>query len=240
MAPTPLLPEGVFSHNIYMTVSEEERGLPESISPNSCQLLPEGCGLWWQSCCPLKAGSEVEGLAFSRTPWLTGEWKKPVSLRASQRDLLIKAVSFPEARPSQRRAEAHLRDAQRTFIITSQVALVLRIKNRNYLSAVNVTFSSSMKFCGRAVEDEWKEGARSGLLPGWSSGPVPAALRPRRGLGRTRAALPGPGLDAAGRREPALQPPGQDCHRVVCNGVISYPDSICNLCLHENAVFPRR
>ena len=79
---------------------------------------------------------------------------KSISLNVFQRDLLIKVVSFPEVCSFKHRDEAYLWDTQRTFIVTSQVALVLRIKNGNYLSAVNVTSSSSMKFCQTEIEDE--------------------------------------------------------------------------------------
>lgn len=77
-----------------------------------------------------------------------------VSLNVFQRDLLIKVVSLPEVCSSQHRDEAYLWDTQRTFIVTSQVALVLWIKKGNYLSPVNVTSSSSMKFCQTEIEDE--------------------------------------------------------------------------------------
>lgn len=83
-----------------------------------------------------------------------GESLKSISLNVFQRDLLIKVVSFPEVCSSQHRDEAYLWDTQRTFIVTSQVALVLWIKNRNYLLAVNVTLYSSMKFCQTEIEDE--------------------------------------------------------------------------------------
>lgn len=83
-----------------------------------------------------------------------GESQKSVSLSVFQGDILIKVVSFPEVCSFQLRDEAYLWDTQRTFIVTSQVALVLGIKNGNYLLAVNVTFSSSMKFCQTEMEDE--------------------------------------------------------------------------------------
>lgn len=83
-----------------------------------------------------------------------GESRKSVSRNVFQRGSLIKVVSFPEVRSFQRREEAYLWDTQRTFTVTSQVALVLWIKNGNYLLAVNVTVSSSMKFCQTEIEDE--------------------------------------------------------------------------------------
>lgn len=83
-----------------------------------------------------------------------GESVKSISLNVFQRDLLIKALSSPEVCSFQHRDEAYLWDTQRTFIVASQVALVLGIKNGNYLSAVNVTSSSSMKFCQTEIEDE--------------------------------------------------------------------------------------
>lgn len=101
-----------------------------------------------------KADLEMEGLSLSQTPWLMRESLTSPSLDVFQRDLLIKVVSFPEVCSFQHGDEAYLWDTQRTFIVTSQVALVLWIKNRNYLSAVNVTSSGSMKFCQTAIEDE--------------------------------------------------------------------------------------
>ena len=101
-----------------------------------------------------KADLEMEGLSLSQTPWLMRESLTSPSLHVFQRDLLIKVVSFPEVCSFQHGDEAYLWDTQRTFIVNSQVALVLWIKNGNYLSAVNVTSSGSMKFCQTAIEDE--------------------------------------------------------------------------------------
>jgi hypothetical protein len=66
--------------------------------------------------------------------------KRSISLNVFQRELLIKVVFFPEVCSFQHRDEAYLWDTQRTFTVTSQVALVLWIKkkkkkkkNENYL-----------------------------------------------------------------------------------------------------------
>lgn len=63
---------------------------------------------------------------------------RSTSLNVFQRELLIKVVFFLEVRSFQRRDEAYLWDTQRTFIVTSQVALVLWIKKTRIISQLSM------------------------------------------------------------------------------------------------------
>lgn len=63
---------------------------------------------------------------------------RSTSLNVFQRELLIKVVFFLEVCSFQRRDEAYLWDTQRTFIVTSQVALVLWIKKTRIISQLSM------------------------------------------------------------------------------------------------------